>query len=31
MTLKMQMPDKNILLPAEAFSTKTGSGSKKGL
>ena len=30
MTLKMQRPDRNILLPAEAVSNKIGSGSKKG-
>jgi len=31
MTLKIQTPDKNILLPAEAFNTTIGSGSKNGL
>jgi hypothetical protein len=29
--LKMQTPDRNILLPSEAVSTTKGSGSKKGL
>jgi hypothetical protein len=31
MTLKMQKPDGNVLLPNEAVSTTVGSGSKKGL